>query len=285
MVARVLSGASRAAIGEHRVQGKFTTPLGMAEFLALVTPFVIHFVINGRNLFEKIAASLTLPFVLFVIDKTDSRLGVVGFIIATFGYVFFWTLRRWQRNRMTVFAPLIVAAYPAMMAVLLIASFFITRLKNAIWGGGAYEASTVARQNQMAEGIDIVIRQPWGHGIGRAAETLGYTNLDGFVTIDTYYVSIAIEAGLVGFIAYYGAFLAAMIIGAKHLLKAGDREETSWMLPALLSLGNYFVIKSILSQQENHPLAFATLGLVVALIHQVNAKQVGAKSEISIRVD
>lgn len=272
MVARVLSGASRAAIGEHRVQGKFTTPLGMAEFMALVTPFVIHFAANGRNLLERIAATLTLPLILFVIDKTDSRLGVVGFILATFGYLFFWMLRRWQRDRGSLFAPLIVAAYPAMMAILLVASFFVTRLKNAIWGGGAYEASTVARQNQMAEGLDIVIRQPWGHGIGRAAETLGYTNLDGFVTIDTYYVSIAIEAGIIGFFAYYGAFVAAMLAGAKCLMRAGDIEETSWLLPALLSLGNFFVIKSILSQQENHPLAFAMLGLVVALIHQVRTR-------------
>jgi hypothetical protein len=277
MVARVLSGASRAAIGEHRVQGKFTTPLGLAEFLALITPFILHFTVQGRNLVERAAAALTLPLIFFVIVKTDSRLGVIGLLLASFGYVFFWTLRRWQRESGSVFAPMIVVGYPAMMVILLVSSFFVTRLKNMIWGGGAYQFSNEARQDQIIQGMDIVMRQPWGHGIGRAAETLGYTNLGGMITIDTYYLSIALEAGVIGFVGYYGAFVAAMVIGSGHLMRSGDYEETSWLLPVLLSLGNYVVIKSILSQQENHPLAFCMLGMAVALISQVKHLQAKAK--------
>jgi len=74
---------------------------------------------------------------------------------------------------------------------------------------------------------------------------------------------------VVGFIAYYGAFVAAFVIGARHFTRSGDQEETSWLLPALLSLGVYVVVKSVLSQQENHPLAFAVLGMAVILIHKV----------------
>jgi O-antigen ligase len=113
------------------------------------------------------------------------------------------------------------------------------------------------------------MRQPFGHGIGRAAETLGYANAVGTVTIDNYYLSIALEAGLLGFVAYYGAFLAAFVAGALHFTKSGEHEETSWLLPTMLSLGCFVVIKSVLSQQENHPLAFAILGLTVILVHKV----------------
>lgn len=269
VVARVLSGAARAAIGEHRVQAKFTTPLGLAEFLALVTPFVLHFVVYGRNIIERAGALLTLPLILFVIEKTDSRLGVIGFLLAVFGYLFFGTIRYWRKNPQSFFAPLVVAAYPVMMVLLLIASFTVTRLRNMIWGGGAYQASNDAREAQISQGLDILMRQPFGHGIGRAAETLGYANAVGTVTIDNYYLSIALEAGVVGFIAYYGAFVAAFVIGARHFTRSGDQEETSWLLPALLSLGVYVVVKSVLSQQENHPLAFAVLGMAVILIHKV----------------
>ena len=90
----------------------------------------------------------------------------------------------------------------------------------------------------------------------------------GTVTIDNYYLSIALEAGVIGFVAYYGAFLAALIIGAKYLTRAAEQEDTAWLLPALLSIGCYIVIKSVLSQQENHPLAFAMLGMAVILIHR-----------------
>jgi len=270
-VAAILSGSMRAAIGEHRVQGKFTTPLGFAEFLALVTPFILHFVVHGRTLLERAAAALTLPLILLVIYTTDSRLGTIGFLLASFGYLFFWMFRRFRRDRNSLFAPLIILVYPALMLVLLVSSFFFTRLRNAVWGGGAYVASNDARSTQMEKGLELVLQQPWGHGIGQAAETLGFTNQVGRLTIDTYYISIALESGVIGFFAYYGAFLAAMWIGAWKLIDAGDQEETSWLLPTLLSLGNYLVIKSIFSQQDNHPLAFAFLGLGVALIFQVKS--------------
>lgn len=276
VVARVLSGSARAAVGEHRVQAKFTTPLGLAEFLALSTPFIVHFVVKGRNIIERAAAAATLPLILFVISKTDSRLGLIGFLLALFGYIFFAAIRYWQTNRKSLFAPFIVAGYPVVMAMLLVASFFVTRLRNMIWGGGAYQASNDARQAQITQGIDILMRQPFGHGIGRAAETLGYANAAGTVTIDNYYLSIALEAGVIGFIAYYGAFVAAMLTGARQLIAAATDEDTGWLLPALLSIGCFIVIKSVLSQQENHPLAFATLGIAVILIHRVKARGDGS---------
>lgn len=278
VVARVLSGSARAAVGEHRVQAKFTTPLGLAEFLALATPFIVHFAVKGRNIIERAAAAATLPLILFVISKTDSRLGLIGFLLALFGYIFFAAVRYWQTNRQSLFAPFIVAGYPVVMAMLLVASFFVTRLRNMIWGGGAYQASNDARQAQITQGIDILMRQPFGHGIGRAAETLGYANAAGTVTIDNYYLSIALEAGLIGFIAYYGAFLAAMLSGARQLILASDDEDTGWLLPALLSIGCFIVIKSVLSQQENHPLAFATLGIAVILIHRVKVRAAASTS-------
>jgi O-antigen ligase len=159
-----------------------------------------------------------------------------------------------------------VLGYPAMLLVLLIASFFVTRIRNAVWGSGAYQASNEAREQQFSQGFELIARHPWGHGIGRAAETLGFTNLDGVITIDSYFLSVALEMGVIGFICYYGAFLAVLWSGSRELIKAGDREDTSWLAPTLLALGNFVVIKSILSQQENHPLAFLYLGMALALI-------------------
>lgn len=272
-VVRVLSGAVRAAIGEHRVQAKFTTPLSLAEFLALSVPFLIHFMVTGRGWIERAAAALTLPLVLFVIVKTDARLGVIGFSLAILGYMFFWALRRWQRVRGSILPPLIVVGYPAMLVVLLLATFFVGRLRNAVWGGGAYQASNDAREQQLSRGLEMILQQPWGYGTGRAAEALGFvTDGEGFLTIDSYYLSIALDVGILGFIAYYGAFLIALWKGAQLSVRASDDEATGWLVPTLLSLANYIVIKSILSQQESHPFAFAMLGLTVAMIHQIKRK-------------
>ncbi len=277
-IAAILSGKQRAALGEQRLQGKFTTPLGLAEFLALTAPFLMHFLFRGRNRLEQVAAAATLVLVLFVIVKTDARLGVVGLIIAVLGYGFYLGVRRWRSNSSSIFAPVFVMSYPVMTIVLFIASFFVGRLRNAVWGSGAYQASTEAREQQFSQGMDLILKQPWGHGIGRAAETLGFTNPDGVLTIDTYYLSIALEMGVLGFIAYYGAFVIAIWHGTKAIPESEQDPDAAWILPTVLALVNFVVIKSILSQQESHPLAFTLLGLAVALV-ALGRSQVQPRSE------
>jgi hypothetical protein len=275
-IARILSGVVRAALGEHRVQGKFTTPLSFAEFLALVMPFLIHFMIAGRGYVERIAAAVTIPLVIFIIIATDSRLGVIGLILTVFGYLFFWAVNRWRRERKSILAPVIVIGYPVMSGLFLLSTFFVGRLRNAVWGSGAYQASNEARETQLADGLAIIAQSPWGHGIGRAAETLGYTDLEGFLTIDSYYLSVALEVGVIGFIAYYGAFVLSIWGGVRVSFEATKNEQTAWLVPTTLALINYVVIKSVLSQQENHPIAFALLGLAMALTHQAKKAASGA---------
>lgn len=141
-----------------------------------------------------------------------------------------------------------------------------------MWGSGAYQASNEARETQWADGLATIAQAPWGHGIGRAAEALGFTDLEGFLTIDSYYLSVALEVGIFGFIAYYGAFMLSIWAGVRISLEATKNEQTAWLVPTTLALINYVVIKSVLSQQENHPIAFALLGLAMALTQQAREK-------------
>lgn len=267
-VARIMSGSARFAIGQHRVQSKFTTPLGLAEFLVLVMPFVVHFMFMGRNLIERVLAAATIPLAIFVIVKTDARLGMVGLFLTLFGYLFFWAFNHWKSNRNSIISPMIVFTYPATLVMALVASFTVGRIRALVWGTGAHQASNDARQKQVEDGLALILQHPWGHGIGRAAETLGYTNGAGVVTIDTYFISVGLETGIIGFFAYFSAFVAAIWLGSRVALRHGKEAQVVWIAPAVISLINFVVIKSILSQQENHPLAFAMLGMVVALVYR-----------------
>ena len=143
----------------------------------------------------------------------------------------------------------------------------IGRLRALVWGTGAQQASTDGRADQLASGIPMVLSHPWGYGIGRAAETLGYRD-DDLVTIDSYYLSIALELGIVGFILYYATFLLGIWQGAKASLVQDD-ENGAWIVPIAIALVNFVVIKSVLSQQENHPFAFLLLGAAVGMTYQI----------------
>lgn len=270
-VQRTLAGARRAATGIYRVQAKYTTPLSFAEFLALVTPFILHFVFAWKGAVPKIGATLTLPIVFIVILSTDSRLGVVGFLLSFMFYMAFWGARRWIHDRNSVFGPAITLSYPVIFVVFVVATFTVRRLRSMVWGSGAQAASDATRQLQIEMGVADFLQRPWGYGLGQAAETLGFRNGNGILTIDNYYLSVLLEIGILGFFAFYGMFILAAIRGSMRGIH--DQDPTNlWIIPAVIALVNFVIIKSVLSQQEGHPLAFAILGLVAAIL----ARPVGA---------
>lgn len=274
IVLRILSGTARAAIGLHRVQASFTTSLGLAEYLALTAPFILHFAIGNYKVWVKIAAALTAPLMLFVVLVTDSRLGAVGFLLAVLLYPLFWGLLRWRRQLNSIFGPAVVLAYPAIFVLGVTASFAIGRLRNQIWGNGAHDASNQSRIDMYKQGIPLVLERPWGYGPGQAAGVLGFQDATGLITIDTYYMAVALDSGIIGFVSYYGMLLWGIYYSGRTVVEdpRPDR-DTGLLVPITISLISFFVIKSVFSNEDNHPLMFMMLGVAVALVHRVRSKQ------------
>lgn len=267
-VQNILAAKARAATGIYRVQSKFTTPLGLAEFLGLITPVLLYFLFFARSLMVRLAALASLPLVLFTILLTDSRLGFVGYSMSFLLFLLAWAILRWKRVSGSIFGPAVTLGYPAVFLGFIASTFLIGRVRALVWGTGAHSFSTDAREDQIASGIPMILSQPWGHGIGRGAETLGYTNLEGMLTIDTYYLLVGLEFGVVGFILYFGAFVAQICYAMMVLPRIRTREQLL-LVPFMIALTNFVIIKSIFSQQENHPLAFTILGTMTALILRV----------------
>ena len=266
-VIRSLTGSARSATGKYRVQSTFSTPLGLAEFLALTAPFVLHFVMFGRNLATRIAAAATMPMMLYIVIVTDSRLGMVGFLLAFMLYLLLWSWLRWRADKASLLAPAIVLAYPAIFALFIAATMFVRRLRNMVWGSGASAASTEARGTQYEVGIPKILKAPWGNGAGMGGETLGFVSPTGIQTIDTYYLAIGLEYGIIGFVVYYGMLVASTYYAAKYAVQS-PKGELSYFMPAAIALANFIVIKSVFSQQDNHPLIFMLMGIVTAMVYR-----------------
>lgn len=270
-VQRILAGSSRAATKIYRVQSKFTTSLALAEFYALTVPFIMHFAFNARRTAVKVAAAATLPFLFWMILRTDSRLGVVGFFLAGILYLAVWAAWRWRRNADSIIAPAILLTYPLTFALFIASTFFVRRLRAIVWGSGAQAASDESRMAQVVGALPKVGQRPWGYGIGRGGDTLGFANGNGIMTIDSYYLTIVLEYGIIGLVVYYGVFVSGIWNGTRRLWMTNDR-ETDLIAPVTIALINFVVIKAIFSQQDNHALAFAFLGALVALCWRIDAK-------------
>ena len=272
-VNRMLAGSTRSGIN-YRSQATFSTALGLAEYLALAVPFLIYFVLSKYSISVRSFSLMTIPVVFLVIILTDSRLGVVGFFIDVIVYGLLWGMLHWRNFKTSILGPAIVLAYPALFTAFIAATIFIGRLRVITWGGGKHAASNDGRALQNAAGIPLVLKRPWGYGIGDGAEALGFRTPEGAITIDNYYLLVALDYGIVGFILYYGAI--ALVIGnaAKYAMmdRPADR-EMDLLLPLTASLTSFFVIKSIFSQTENHPLAFMMMGMVCALVFRLVQQQ------------
>jgi hypothetical protein len=266
-VQRALAGAQRSALGIHRVQSTFSTSLGLSEFLAFTIPFVIHFLRPEFNWKLRLAALLSIPTFVFVIVISQSRLGLVGAIVTLLVSIFVWAFRRRTADKGNPLWTGILAAYPVIFILIVSSTFFVGRIRARVWGNGPQQFSNQSRIEQYNLGVPKILSHPWGYGIGKGNEALGFIDVSGSMTIDSYYLLIGLEYGILGFLLYYGLFLFAVYLAAKKSLSPAPLEgENALLIPAGIALLNFIVVKSVFAQPDNHAIVFMILGMLVALL-------------------
>ncbi len=273
---RIMQGSFRAATGIYRVQSKFSSSIGLGEFIAMSMPFALHLLWVSRSKLLRATIILVQPVLFYIVIRTDSRLAFIGYFSSIIIYLFVFAVMRWRQLKTSILAPAIVLSYPIALSVLLVLSLTWRRLYVKIWGGGAQQFSSQSRADQMKEGLPKVFHAPWGHGIGEGATTLNYIAPGSdFPTIDSYYLSVALEFGVLGFAVFYGMFLWAAFKASRTAIETRNT-DLLFLLPAAIALLNFLISKSIYSQTENQPLAFMLLGLIVALIYRHKLERTGA---------
>lgn len=266
-VQRALSATGRAGSDQYRVKSKFGTSLGLAEFLSLSTPFVIHYMVSARKFTTRVLAFLTMPMIVYVVHLTDSRLAAIGLFISLALYMLIWGMTKWRHSENSVLGAVVTLAYPMIFTIMMAATIFVPRIRVEIWGDGSQQASTDARTAMYESGIPMIFSNPLGYGIGQGAEKLGYRNPGGVLTIDTYYLATGLEFGIIGFLVYYGMHLYAIGKSVDVTMRRGGGEFV-WLGPIAIALFNFVVSKSVFSNLENHPLVFMFLGVVTALAYR-----------------
>lgn len=276
-VQKVLGGARRLGTNEYRLQANHSTSLGFAEFMALVSPFLIHIAVSRYSRFLRFAAAATLPVIFYIIVETGARLGAIGFLLGSLLYLVSWAFLRWRRNRSSLLGPILIFGAPVAAVVIFVATLVVGRLRLIIWGGANTSYSTQGRFDQYEAGLPKIMSHPWGYGIGRGAEELGYRNLNDNLTIDTYYLLAALDYGLVGAALYFLSILLVAYASIKisHFNKLNSREE-EMLIPLSISLIVFFVIKAVFSQTENHFLQFIFMGAACALVFRARKSQAAA---------
>jgi len=270
---RMMSSVTRGTTGEYRTKATFTTALGLAEYLAILTPFFIHKVVRSSSVTVRLLSTLALPLSFYCILTTQARLGVVGFLASCLLYILFWGIGRFTSKRGDLFGAAVVYGYPAFFAAFMVAVFSVHRLRILVLGGGEAQSSNEARASQISTGIPNIFRNPIGHGVGEAANYVGTYGGGDFITIDNYYLTLGLDVGIIGLGMFIGMFACSVFATSRSISKyySIPEDELSLLTPTAVSICAFLVIKSVFSQTDNHMLLFALLGISAGLIYRVKA--------------
>lgn len=269
LAAQYMAGTSRG--GAYRVKSIYASPLSFAEILAMATPFCIHIALQNYKPSVRIGCALLIPIFFICIRLTDARLGILGMLVSFLAYFLLWSLLQLGRHTRSLLAAAIVYAYPAAFGFAVACVLFVHKVRVLILGGGDQASSNDARQEQLATGIPKILARPFGYGAGNAAEVLGYAPF-GFITIDNYYLSIALDYGILGFVAFYGTFILAITHASNTIVRmpsAINTQEKAFLIPLIVTTTVFIVIRGVLSQEDNNAIAFAMLGLLVGLTYRI----------------
>lgn len=266
-VAAAFAGTDRGDV--RRAQSTFGVAQGFGEFLAIVFPFLLHFVMGRYRLTIRTIASLLVPFFVIAVILSQARIGYVGYFITVVAYPLLWGLFQWRRKSKNLFVSAIVYLSPMLAATAGFLLFAVDGIRMRIFGGGALQASTQARYDQIDMGIPKVISHPWGYGIGRGADVLGYYSPSGFLTIDSYWLRLALEYGVVGLLVYFALFAAGIGYAARGaFFSSGPEREKGLFISIGIVLLIYLAMKATFAQEDSQFIIFAYFGMLSALTYR-----------------
>jgi hypothetical protein len=260
----VLGSQSRTADGLYRVHGPFTLSLVFAEFLALCTPFIVHAIVTKRGVIQRALLFLALVLVIAAIVVSQSRLGLVGVMIAFMLYPLIWAYRIWRSGRGGMLGPALLFAAPAAVMLMLAVVLSSHTMTTRVFGGGAQAASDESRREQLQMAWPKVLHNPIGYGLNSSGGVLGFTNPAGYVTIDNGWISMLLDLGVPGAIAFLSLLLATIRQGVLVYLRTNE-SELSLAGPATIAVVIFVVIRWVLSQDNNFPFEFMLIAMILGL--------------------
>lgn len=270
LLAQMGSTNFRAGTTAYRVRGTFAGALYFAEYLAIAFPFVVHQLASAKKLWHVVVMSFAVLAVAIVMVLTGSRSAALALLLTPLGYCFMLAWRARTQQVTSLAASGVVFAYPMLVGVFGIVVVFWRRLHVMIIGGGQHQASTDSRATQWAMGWPKIATHPLGHGVGRSGEELGFYNPGSDnPTVDSYFLTVLMDYGPLGLIAYVGIFLTAIWHGFRGFSRAAaNNADVMMFAPITVSLTNYFILKMVSSTESNTPIIIIMLGCIMGLVRQ-----------------
>ncbi|WP_306251924.1 O-antigen ligase [Parvularcula sp. IMCC14364] len=247
--------------GVFRSQATHTHPLSLGEHLAMIIPFAMYKIYRGGNFGRRLFYGGVLIILVSAVLMSNSRGALIGGMMA-FSVTAFLMLTTWLRKPESLpFRPL---AGMAIALAILASPIVIGAGYKVVVGddGTTASASSQARIAQMETAWPKIIKRPlYGYGNGRAARVLGFYG--GRLTIDNYYLNLALELGFPGPILFFGSFAMLAWYGWRWGTDLGDDPYAGLYIAVAGMAISFAVTRSILSITTNIELFMLLAALMI----------------------
>ncbi len=271
LYAKLFLPSFRAYTTEYRVRGILGNALYTAEYTAICFPFLIYYLTCTKKTAHRMLLIAGVLATMMTMYFTSSRSAMIGMVFTLAVYPLLEALRVRRQRPTSLVASAVFYAYPLFAAILVATVIFWRRAHVLILGGYQHQASTDARGIQWDMGWPKVLRQPFGHGAGTSGDVLGFFNPGQEIpTVDSYFLTLLLDYGFLGFAFFFGLFALAAWTAAKTHLDARD-EETRLLAPLAISFTCFLIIKSAASTEGSFPIMFMLVGIAIVLIGRVRA--------------
>lgn len=251
----------KSRAGYYRTSASFAHPLTFGEYLVLCLPLAAYFLARQHSVIRRLLGAAAIPVILAAIYTTHSRSAMIaaGGILACL--ITYFGLRMMRQRRHFVSA--LAGAYALVLLVGGTLSLAGPAAEIAMGRNISENKSTAVRFVMLERGAAKIAKSPVvGYGPGMGAITLGFLPGVSKLTIDNYYLSVALETGVPGLL-FFTLLLAFLILRAfRHALKADDATAA---LAAMLgtALFAFVLVRIALSLTHNLDVVFALFALTV----------------------
>lgn len=267
VIEMVMEAQSRAGTEAYRVRGPYIVALYFSEYLTMALPFFVHATAQERrfpSFMALLAATLGLIVLMYL---TDSRSAMVGIVIVLAAYPLFIAAQQLAKKNRSILGSAVVYGYPAIAVILGLIIVFWRRAHVLVLGGGQHQSSSDARNEQWAMAWPKLASHPLGYGTARGNDALGFFSPSGKGTVDSYYITVMMDSGVLALPLFLAVFLIPAFVAFQYFRDA-KTPEMLLLAPLALALINFTIVKGVLSTEHTVPLAFIFIGCIVGLVWQ-----------------
>lgn len=247
--------------GHYRTQSTFSNPLLLAQYIAFITPIIFYFIFSKSN-FVKFISILLIPMLAFTSLISGSRAGLLVEFVILLMCSFFSILSLTNSKKYSLLGWGLLTN--CILLIFLVVWFVYDSgvLSTYLSGKSITEMqSTMAREQMLQKGIPLILAQPFvGYGIGMSGIVLNFVLTSGMITIDSFYLSVALDTGIVGLITFLFLPVITILVSTKKILK-----KHILIILLCLSIVSFMTMMSILILDYLLPIYYLGITLITIL--------------------